>query len=309
MKLKTYQKIEGIKSPIMLAAWPGVGNVGIRAVDYLRRKLKLEPLAEIEAPEFTIPEAVIVDKGQVQLPLMPRNMFYYKKSTSFNLIVFEGEVQLRPKPTLLLIDSILKFAKDLGVKTIFTAAAFPVPMRLEEPPKVYSAGTTKKLRDLMLNEYHLKPLDMGEIVGANGLLVGQSEQYDIPAACLLSTIPAYAIGFPNPQASRAIVKVFEQILKIKVNLSEIDLQIQELVKDLSEIRKHIKEQFYDIGQEETINDKEEEVIPFVVRKKIEQLFYEAKNDKKKAYMLKEELDKWNLFNLYEDRFLDLFKTK
>ncbi|MDD2890775.1 MAG: PAC2 family protein [bacterium] len=309
MKLKTYQKIEGIKSPIMLAAWPGVGNVGIRAVDYLRRKLKLEPLAEIEAPEFTIPEAVIVDKGHVQLPLMPRNMFYYKKSSSFNLIVFEGEVQLRPKPTLLLIDSILKFAKDLGVKTIFTAAAFPVPMRLEEPPKVYSAGTTKKLRDLMLNEYQLKPLDMGEIVGANGLLVGQSEQYDIPAACLLSTIPAYAIGFPNPQASRAIVKVFEQILKIKVNLSEIDLQIQELVKDLSEIRKHIKEQFYDIGQEETTNDKEEEVIPFVVRKKIEQLFYEAKNDKKKAYMLKEELDKWNLFNLYEDRFLDLFKTK
>jgi uncharacterized protein len=79
MKLKTYQKIEGIKSPIMLAAWPGVGNVGIRAVDYLRRKLKLDPLAEIEAPEFTIPEAVIVDKGQVQMPLMPRNMFYYKK--------------------------------------------------------------------------------------------------------------------------------------------------------------------------------------------------------------------------------------
>ncbi|MDD5528793.1 MAG: PAC2 family protein [bacterium] len=309
MKLKTYQKIEGIKSPIMLAAWPGVGNVGIRAVDYLRRKLKLEPLAEIEAPEFTIPEAVIVDKGQVQLPLMPRNMFYYKKSAAFNLIVFEGEVQLRPKPTLLLIDSILKFAKDLGVKTIFTAAAFPVPMRLEEPPKVYSAGTTKRLRELMLNEYHLKPLDMGEIVGANGLLVGQAEHYDIPAACLLSTIPAYAIGFPNPQASRAIVKVFEQILKIKVNLSEIDLQIQELVKDLSEIRKHIKEQFYDIGQEETANDKEEEVIPFVVRKKIEQLFYEAKNDKKKAYILKEELDRWNLFNLYEDRFLDLFKTK
>jgi uncharacterized protein len=309
MKLKTYQKIEGIKAPVMLAAWPGVGNVGIRAVDYIRRKLKLEPLAEIEAPEFTIPEAVIVDKGQVQLPIMPRNIFYYKKSPSFNLVVFEGEVQLRPKPTLLLIDSILKFAKDLGVKTIFTAAAFPVPMKIEEPPKVYSAGTTKRLRELMLNEYHLKPLDMGEIVGANGLLVGQSEQYDIPAACLLSTIPAYAIGFPNPQASRAIVKVFEQILKVKVNLSEIDLQIQELVKDLSEIRKHIKEQFYDIGQEEMTNDKEEEVIPFVVRKKIEQLFYEAKNDKKKAYILKEELDKWNLFNLYEDRFLDLFKTK
>ncbi|MBI4974838.1 MAG: hypothetical protein HZC19_03435 [Candidatus Omnitrophica bacterium] len=41
--------------------------------------------------------------------------------------------------------------------------------------------------------------------------------------------------------------------------------------------------------------------------KIEKLFLEAKQDKKKASVLKRELDRWDLYKLYEDRFLDLFK--
>ena len=41
--------------------------------------------------------------------------------------------------------------------------------------------------------------------------------------------------------------------------------------------------------------------------KIEKLFREAKTDKAKAILLKKELDRWDLYKLYEDRFLDLFK--
>ena len=42
---------------------------------------------------------------------------------------------------------------------------------------------------------------------------------------------------------------------------------------------------------------------------IENLFEEAKADRNKAYLLKRELDKWNLYELYEDRFLDLFRDE
>lgn len=309
MKIKSYQKID-LKSPVtFLAAWPGIGNVGIRAVDYIRQKLKLEPFAEVEASEFIAPESVVVNKGLVKLPPIPKNIFYYRKSP--NLIIFEGEVQLKDKPNAILMEQILNFAKDLGVKTIYTAAAFPVPMKLESPSNVYGAATTKGMQDFLTTECKLKLLEMGEIAGSNGILVGYAEQFNIPAASLLATIPVYAVGFPNPQASKAIVKVLEQVLKVKISYTELDLQIRELAKDLFEIRRHIKEQFYESNQEreelhsmDTDND-----IPNNVKKKIEQLFYEAKCDRKKAYMLKEELDKWNLFELYEDRFLDLFKTK
>ncbi len=48
---------------------------------------------------------------------------------------------------------------------------------------------------------------------------------------------------------------------------------------------------------------------FEVFEKIERLFQEAKFDRNKAYELKRELDKWGLFEKYEDRFLDLFKKQ
>ena len=48
-------------------------------------------------------------------------------------------------------------------------------------------------------------------------------------------------------------------------------------------------------------------IPVGVRQRIEKLFREAQRNRDRAYTLKRELDKWDLFQLYEDRFLDLFK--
>ena len=42
-------------------------------------------------------------------------------------------------------------------------------------------------------------------------------------------------------------------------------------------------------------------------KRIEILFEEAKTDRSKAYELKSELDRLNVFADYEERFLDLFR--
>ncbi len=41
--------------------------------------------------------------------------------------------------------------------------------------------------------------------------------------------------------------------------------------------------------------------------RIEQLFRQAREDRSKAYELKQELDRTGVFAEYEDRFLDLFK--
>ena len=48
-------------------------------------------------------------------------------------------------------------------------------------------------------------------------------------------------------------------------------------------------------------------LPLSIKKKIEELFSAAKFDISRAAELKLELDKWNVYKEYEDRFLDLFK--
>ena len=44
-----------------------------------------------------------------------------------------------------------------------------------------------------------------------------------------------------------------------------------------------------------------------IMEKIEKLFRETRQDRSRAVILKKELDRWDLYKLYEDRFLDLFK--
>ena len=41
MRVRLHQDIK-TEEPILLAGWPGMGNVGIGAVDYLRRELLTE---------------------------------------------------------------------------------------------------------------------------------------------------------------------------------------------------------------------------------------------------------------------------
>ena len=50
-------------------------------------------------------------------------------------------------------------------------------------------------------------------------------------------------------------------------------------------------------------------LPQSAREKIEILFKEAQKDIGQANKLKEELDHWNVYKEYEDKFLDLFKKK
>ncbi len=80
---------------------------------------------------------------------------------------------------------------------------------------------------------------------------------------------------------------------------------------MSMIEDKVKDVF-NVGEEK--NDKpprekqpREKKIPGYVLDKIERLFQEALLDKKKAVALKRELDRWDLYKAYEDRFLDLFK--
>ncbi|UCD15216.1 MAG: hypothetical protein JSV34_05725, partial [Candidatus Omnitrophota bacterium] len=50
-------------------------------------------------------------------------------------------------------------------------------------------------------------------------------------------------------------------------------------------------------------------LPPSAREKIDKMFKEASKDITKASKLKDELDHWNVYKEYEDRFLDLFKKK
>lgn len=49
-----------LENSIMFCGWPGIGNIGILAIDTLRSLLKAQEFAEIEPWDFFDPQKVII---------------------------------------------------------------------------------------------------------------------------------------------------------------------------------------------------------------------------------------------------------
>ena len=312
MELKIDRDIRGdVKAPILLAGWPGMGSVGVGAIDYLRRQLDATPFAELDLSEFFTPEAVVVEHGIAKaFTDLPKHVFYYVREPE--LIIFESEAQVGGTGGITLMTRILDFASELKVGKIYTGAAFAKPMSHREPVKVLGVANRERLRDSLV-PHGVEILEGGHISGLNGLLLGFAGLREIEAACLLATMPQYAQMMPNPKASREIIRVFESILRVRIDMAEIDQAAEQMDQTMSEIEEKIRTTFSSMEMEEDEASELEQVdeaqVPQYVMEKIERLFEEIRreNSRQKATQLKKELDRWNLYSLYEDRFLNLFR--
>ena len=300
--VKIYKKLD-IVSPVMIAGWPGMGSVALGVVDYLRRKLAATKFAEIKLDPAATIDSVMVEGGLAKLPPTPKNVFYYTKKP--DLVICEGEAQLSGQYGVKLLGKVLDLASEIKVRGIYTGAAFPLPVSYKEEPEVYGAANNKALLPVF-SKLRIKPMEGGHISGLNGLVLGFADERGIEAACLLATMPQYAISLPNPKASRAIIEALGKILNFKVNLQELDEYVKDMDEKMSLIEDKVKDVFT-IEREEPESLPAEKKVPGYIMEKIEKLFREAKQDRSKAIILKKELDRWDLYKLYEDRFLDLFK--
>lgn len=301
--VKVIKNIE-LVNPVMIAGWPGMGSVALGVVDYLRRKLGAVKFAEISLDPVTTIDSVMVENGVAKLPPAPKNTLYYTKNP--DIIILEGDVQLSGQAGITLLSAVLDLAMKFKVKTIYTGAAFPLPISHKEDPELYGAVNNPALL-AMLSKYDIKAMEGGHISGLNGLVMGIAKEKGIDAACLLATMPQYAISLPNPKASGAIIEALQNILNFVVSLEEMDEHVKDMDEKMAMIEEKVKDVLTIEREEPVVPPAAEKKVPGYVMERIENLFREAKKDKAKAIELKNELDRWDMYKLYEDRFLDLFK--
>ncbi len=314
MNLKIHQQIgDQIEAPVMLAGWPGMGNVGLGAVNYLRRKLNARPFAELDMSELFAPEAVVVKKGIAgSFSDLPAHKFYYL--TDPEVIISESAAQIGGPGGVTVMSKMLDLAEELGVRTIYTGAAFAMPTGHRENVRVLCAANGAPARDA-LTALGVEALDEGHISGMNGLLLGFAGHRNLDASCLLATMPQYAVNMPNPKSSREIIRVFCRILGVSPDMTEIDRAVEGTERTMEEIESQIRTAFSQMAPEEDpgreLGEVEEEKVPQYVMQKIDRLFSEVQQTRsqEKATELKSELDKWNLYRFYEDRFLNLFRKE
>jgi uncharacterized protein len=300
------------RAPVLIAGWPGMGQVGLGACDYLRRKLDAIPFAQIDVSAYHQPDSLTVEDGIGRMPDPPKQDLYY--SSEPPLFIFEGDTQLSGEPGLRLAAELLDLVHRHGTETVFTGAAYAMPVSFRQRPDIFGPATNEHLK-AELAALGVKPLKEGNISGLNGLLLGLAAQRGMPAACLLATMPHYAIEAPNPKASRALIQVFQRILNTSVDMAEIDDAVREADRMFKDFEAKVNEAIQQLkdslgarseGQPGEGEEQDERPEPPDLMERVEKLFEEASGDREKAVLLKQELDHWGLFHLYEDRFLDLF---
>jgi proteasome assembly chaperone (PAC2) family protein len=332
--------LKNLNKPWLVAVWPGMGNVAISAGYFLVAKLGMHILAEFSALELFDVEHVEVKGGLIRMARLPRSRFFVWKDPRerHDIVVFIGEAQ-PPKGRYAFCQRLVEFARQLGIERVYTFAAMATQMLPEHASRVFGAATdAESLAELKrlelevaedgtrpegpraaeraLKRLELEILEDGQIGGLNGVLLGVAAESGLRGTCLLGEMPHIFAQLPFPKASLAVLEVFSTIAHIDIDLSELSEQAREVEHKLGELLEKVKEALEEQQDQESSGEEEAaEFEPAALedgpspedRDLIERLFRQARKDRSKAYELKRELDRLQLYREYEDRFLDLFK--
>jgi uncharacterized protein len=305
-----------LHKPLLVAVWPGMGHVAISAGYYLMSKLGMHGLAEFSPRDLFEIEHVDISDGIIQSARLPRSrLFVWNDPKEVrDLIVFIGEAQ-PPAGRSLFCRRLLEFAKERGVEEVYTFAAMATQMHPQHPSKVFVAATNIQTL-AALREQEVEVLSEGRISGLNGILLAIAAEMGMQGGCLLGEMPHIFAQAPIPKASLSVLRVFSIFARLELDLKELDEQAQEVSQQLGTILAEVERKIRaeEKGEEEQPEfplppDEEEARISASDEARIEHLFTKASEDRSKAYELKSELDRLKVFDLYEDRFLDLFKKQ
>jgi len=326
----TFRKKPLLKNPCLICAWPGMGDVAFKAAAYLAEQLKAEPFAEIPSEDFFYLTGNVIENGLVRLPELPYSKFLFWKNPAAkkksrlsavfcdtcpsDLVIFTSNAQPDLTKAHDYCARIIFVARSLKVKTVVTLAAMPQPIDHTQHPAVWFAGTSAEVNE-HFKKHNPSILQEGQISGMNGLFLGMAKRAGFEGFCLLGEIPLYTIQIENPKASHAVLETLTRMLHIDISFAGLIEQTHTIESEINKLLDYLK--VGTAGSPGPIGEEEIEKIkktlsqltklPISMKEKIEKLFEQAKTDISKAAELKFELDKWNVYKEYEDRFLDLFK--
>jgi uncharacterized protein (TIGR00162 family) len=220
----------GLKNPILIEGFPGLGMVGSIATKYLVKALKAKRLALLHSPYF--PYHVVVNKkGSARL--LRGDFYYWKNETGENDLVFlVGDSQPQTiEGQFEVATSILDFVEKKKVKTVVTIGGYR--NEVEGTPDVVAVATNSVLYDKALKSKAL-PSEAGTpIVGTAGLLLGLAKFRNLDAVCLLGETRGY---LPDPKTAKRVLEVLKELLNIDADLSGLDEEIERSKEILGRMR-------------------------------------------------------------------------
>ena len=252
MGIKLYRKPK-LEKPMMFVGWPGIGNIGMIAVNTFKGILRAEEFGEIESWDFFYPRKVSIREGLLEGLEFSSNKFYYQRLEKQDLIFFIGEEQPAEGGRMYASGDkaykMANFVSDVGLKfgcqRVYTSGACVSPIHHQMKPRVCAVVSSEELikevkkyqNTILMSEIEGRKEGEGVITGLNGLLLAVAKKRGLESICLMGEIPDWLSGasFPYPRASRSVLEVFAEILGIGIDLSFLDKtegQIEKIIESI-----------------------------------------------------------------------------
>jgi proteasome assembly chaperone (PAC2) family protein len=258
MGIRLYKEPK-LEKPVLIASWPGIGNIGIIAVDTLRGMVRAEELGEIEAWDFFYPSKVLIKDGELKGLEFPISKFYFKRTDGRDLLFFLGEEQpteggrayAEGTKAYQMANLVLDVALKFGCRRVYTSGAAVAPIHHTSRSKVWavpnSEGLIAEVRSYE-NTVIMSDIEgrggQGSITGLNGLLLGVAKKRGLEGICVMGEIPVYLQGLPlpYPKASKSVLEVLSAALGLNIPMEGIAAFAERSEEEIETLYKGFPEQ-------------------------------------------------------------------
>ena len=226
-----------LRRPVLVAAfrgWNDGGQGASLAAGYLAKEWGGARFAEIDSENFydfqaTRPQVSLED-GMTRKLDWPDNGFFHAEipGTGRDAVILLGtEPNLRWKTFAQLV---LGLAQDLAVERVVTFGSLLADVPHTRPAPVTAAATDESL----MAELGLEPSRYEGPTGIVGVLLNACSTAGITSLSLWAAVPHYVSLAPSPRAALALVRRFGELMKIDVDVTDLEQAADEYSEQVTE---------------------------------------------------------------------------
>jgi proteasome assembly chaperone (PAC2) family protein len=227
----------GLRRPVLIAAfrgWNDGGQGATLASGYLAKQWGAERFAEIDPEEFYDFQAmrpqVTLEEGLTRKLEWPENVFYHAEIPALGrdaVILLGTEPNLRWRTfTKLVVD----LAQELGVELVVTLGSLLADVPHTRPAPVTAAASDPAL----IEELGLEASRYEGPTGILGVLLDGCRTAGMSSLSLWAAVPHYVSLAPSPRAAYALCRRLGELLRVDLDLDELERASAEYSEQVSE---------------------------------------------------------------------------
>ncbi|MBI4141725.1 PAC2 family protein [Candidatus Woesearchaeota archaeon] len=228
-----------LKSPVLIAGLPGIGNVGKIAVDFLRQELRAKKLVEFWSGD--LPHTVFVnEKNLVELPSI---QLWHVLTPKKDILLLVGDAQpVNEAGCYGFCETVIKVLKELGCNDVITLGGIAL-RQVPKKPQVYCIGTNKKTVAEFVKDTSLKTNlygVVGPIIGVTGVLAGIASKHGLNAVIVLAETFAHPM-FLGIAGARELLLAIGAKLGLSLHLDSLTREMKHMEEEMRLHRKEMAE--------------------------------------------------------------------